>query len=75
MRAVSNLMKKSRRTFLLADLSGVSDSEMEEEEADEVVVVPNESFWAMVQDRAGWLAGLLILAIHVVLHHLFWGES
>jgi hypothetical protein len=45
--------------FLLADLSGVSDSEIEGE--DEVVIVVPESFWAMVQDRAGWLVGLLVL--------------
>jgi hypothetical protein len=39
--------------FLLADLP---NSEREEDE----VVLP-ESFWEMVQDRAGWLVGLLIL--------------
>jgi hypothetical protein len=39
--------------FLLA---GASNSATEEDE----VVLP-EPFWAMVQDRAGWLVGLLIL--------------
>jgi hypothetical protein len=39
--------------FLLA---GATNSERGEDE----VVLP-ESFWAMVQDRAGWLVGLLIL--------------
>jgi hypothetical protein len=41
--------------FLLADLQG-SNSATEEDD----VVLP-ETFWAMVQDRAGWLVGLLIL--------------
>jgi hypothetical protein len=44
--------------FLLADSTRMTDSEREEEDDD--VVLP-ESFWAMVQDRAGWLVGLLIL--------------
>jgi hypothetical protein len=43
--------------FLLANPSGVTDSAMV---GDDNVVLP-DSFWAMVQERAGWLVGLLIL--------------